>query len=59
MTIYEAIGKDLPLLSPDGSECRVIKLRAGKARLVRLTKNGMLQKSGWVQVESLKLKPSK
>lgn len=59
MTIYEAINKDLPVYTPDGSECRVIKLREGKAKLFRLTKDGMLQKSGWVPVESLKVKPAK
>jgi lysophospholipid acyltransferase (LPLAT)-like uncharacterized protein len=53
--IFEAIEKNQFVISPDGSECRVIRMKDGKVKVARV-KDGKLQQSGWMPVAVLRLK---
>lgn len=51
-TIIQAYEYDLPVLSPDGSKCTIVKIKTGKAKIRRIQK-GMVQEA-WVTMENLR-----
>lgn len=53
--IFEAIEKNQNVISPDGSECRVVRMKNGEVKVVRV-KDGKFQQSGWMPVAVLRLK---
>jgi len=55
--VWKAIAEGQNVLAPDGSEVKVHKIKNGKAILLRVSKDGMLQKSAWTPIEQLKVKP--
>lgn len=54
MTIWHAIEQDKTVVTRDGMECRVVKLKNGKAKVRHYTDDGRVLEA-WVDVNSLKL----
>ena len=55
MTIWEAIENDKTVIAPDGTECRVVKFKNGKAKIRHYADDGRVMEA-WVSIESLKVK---
>lgn len=55
MTIFEAIENDKTVLAPDGTECRVVKFKNGKAKIRHYTDDGRVMEA-WVSIDSLRVK---
>lgn len=52
MTIWQAIEEDKTVVTRDGFECRVVKLKNGKAKVRHYTDDGKVMEA-WVDVNTL------
>jgi len=55
MDIFEAIENGEWVIAPDGSECIVLKMKKGKAKVRRITERGDIQEA-WIPVYKLNVK---
>ena len=55
MDIWQAIENDRTVLAPDGTECRVVKFKNGRAKIRHYTDDGRVFEA-WVEIGSLRTK---
>jgi hypothetical protein len=55
MTIFEAYAQDKLVELPDGTVCKIYRIKDGKAKIRTLTKDGKIMQA-WVWLEQLKVK---